>query len=89
MQREDWRNITNLIFRFNTIDQPDLSSIRILQGPLAMIRELERDHEKVLDNIQCIEYELDFEDDKTLNSAKLKINNALCNIENPLKVNHI
>ena len=54
-----------------------------------MVRELERDHEKVLDNIQCIEYELDFEDDKTLNCAKLKINNALCNIENPLKVNHI
>ena len=63
-----------------------MNELIYLQGPLAWIRDVVGGHQSIVDKVQCLQYELDFENEDSLLSAKQKLHHAFCNITEPLRV---
>ena len=50
--------------------------------------DLERGHQDIVSSIQCLEYDLDFENNSSLESAREMILRAFCNINEPIRVRY-
>ena len=48
--------------------------------------DLEGGHQDIVSSIQCLEYDLDFENNSSLESAREMILRAFCNIIEPIRV---
>ena len=56
------------------------------QGALAAVSDLEGGHQDIVNSIQCLEYELDFDDVETVDKARELIHTAFFNIKEPIRV---
>ena len=57
------------------------------QGALAAVSDLEGGHQDIVSSIQCLEYDLDFDKQGTLENGRELINKAFSNIKEPIRVN--
>ena len=53
---------------------------------MAAIADIEGGHQDIVKSVQCLEYELDFDNIKTITEARSQLNLALCNIKSPVRV---
>ena len=48
--------------------------------------DIEKGHQDIVSSIQCLEYDLDFEKEESLENAREMINKAFMNIKDPIRV---
>ena len=53
---------------------------------MAAIADIEGGHQDIVKSVQCLEYELDFENKRTIVEARGRLNMALLNIKHPVRV---
>ena len=53
---------------------------------MAAIADIEGGHQDIVKSVQCLEYELDFDNKRTIVEARGRLNMALCNIKHPVRV---
>ena len=53
---------------------------------MAAIADIEGGHQDIVKSVQCLEYELDFDNIMTITEARSRLNLALCNIKTPVRV---
>ena len=64
-----------------------MQKLRIFfQGALAAVSDLEGGHQDIVNSIQCLEYDLDFDDMETVDNARELIHKAFFNIKEPIRV---
>eukprot|EP00092_Neocalanus_flemingeri_P027614 GFUD01029963.1.p1 GENE.GFUD01029963.1~~GFUD01029963.1.p1 ORF type:complete len:554 (-),score=119.52 GFUD01029963.1:50-1711(-) len=76
-----WKNVVIIAKEGKSLSH-DLN----FQGALAAVSDLEGGHQDIVSSIQCLEYDLDFENKETSDNARQMINKAFWNIKEPIRV---
>ena len=63
-----------------------VDNLLTLQGALAAISDLEKGNQDYVSRVQCLQYDLDFKNTQSLDSARSLLNRAFAKITNPVEV---